>query len=112
MSRSRRSREAAGRRAEWLAALWLLLKGYRLLARRVRTPGGEIDLIMRRGDALVFVEVKARATLDSGLAALHAGGMNRVAAAARSLAPRYGRGWRRGASMPSSSAPGRGRCIW
>ena len=66
---SRRAREAKGRRAEWLAALWLGLKGYRLLARRVQASGGEIDLVMRRGDQLVFVEVKARATLDSGLAA-------------------------------------------
>lgn len=94
---SRRAREAKGRRAEWLAALWLGLKGYRLLARRVQASGGEIDLVMRRGDQLVFVEVKARATLDSGLAALHHKAMHRVASAALSLAPRFGRGitgWR------------------
>jgi putative endonuclease len=49
-----------GRRAETLAAWWLRLKGYRILARRHATPVGEIDLIARRGRCLAFVEVKAR----------------------------------------------------
>jgi putative endonuclease len=53
-----------GRRAEWLAALLLMLKGYRVVARRYPAPVGEIDLIVRRGRLLVFVEVKARATLE------------------------------------------------
>lgn len=82
--------ERWGRRAEWLAALWLMARGYRLLARRCQTPVGEIDLVMRRGDTLAFVEVKARATLDSGFMALHAGQARRCAAAARWLAPRWG----------------------
>ncbi len=86
----RRSRERWGRRAESIAAFWLMAKGYRLLARRVQTPGGEIDLVMRRNDNLVFVEVKARATLDSGLAALHPAAQRRCQAAARWLAPRFG----------------------
>jgi putative endonuclease len=56
----RRAAERRGLRAEGLAALWLTLKGYRVLARRVRTPAGEVDLIVRRGGAVVAVEVKAR----------------------------------------------------
>jgi putative endonuclease len=43
----------------------LIVKGYRILARRYSGNGGEIDLIARRGDTVVFVEVKARADLDS-----------------------------------------------
>ena len=39
-----------GHRSEWLAALALMLKGYRIVARRYRTKLGEIDLIARRGD--------------------------------------------------------------
>ena len=58
-----------GIRAEWIAAFYLLVKGYRLVERRHRNPAGEIDLIVRRGDLVGFVEVKARrdeqAALDS-----------------------------------------------
>jgi putative endonuclease len=86
----RQAREKRGRRAEVVAAIYLILKGYRLLGRRLRTPVGEIDLLMRRGDSLVFVEVKARATLDSGLQALHPQQRRRCEAAARWLAARHG----------------------
>ncbi|WP_164157279.1 YraN family protein [Sandarakinorhabdus rubra] len=89
-SNVRQAREQRGRRAEVIAAIWLMAKGYRLLARRLRTPVGEIDLLMRRGEALVFVEVKARATLDSGLQALHPRQRQRCEAAARWLAARHG----------------------
>jgi putative endonuclease len=50
--------------AEGRAAALLIAKGYRILARRFRTPHGEIDIVARRGDLLAFVEVKARATYD------------------------------------------------
>lgn len=60
--RNRKQAEARGRRAETLAALWLQLKGYRILARRVRLPVGEIDLIASRGRLVAFIEVKARTT--------------------------------------------------
>ena len=50
--------------AEARAAAYLMAKGYRILAKRFRTPVGEIDLVARRRNLLVFVEVKARATLD------------------------------------------------
>lgn len=86
---TRRRNEVRGRRAEQIAALFLQLKGYRILARRVRTRVGEIDLVARKGDTLVFVEVKARATLDSGLFALHPAARRRIEAASRVLAPHY-----------------------
>jgi putative endonuclease len=50
--------------AESRAAAFLFAKGYRILAKRFRSPHGEIDLIVRRRNLLAFVEVKARATLD------------------------------------------------
>lgn len=50
-----------GRRAEWMAAWFFRLKGYRVLARDLRLPAGEIDLVLRRGRLLVLVEIKARA---------------------------------------------------
>ena len=55
-----RKAERFGRRAEIAAAVYLALKGYRILARRFRSPAGEIDLIARRGRLVVYVEVKAR----------------------------------------------------
>jgi putative endonuclease len=53
-----------GLSAEARAAAYLMAKGYRILAKRFRTPVGEIDLVARRRNVVVFVEVKARATLD------------------------------------------------
>lgn len=79
---ARRAAERRGRGAEAAAILWLRLKGYRILDRRVRTPVGEIDLIARRGGILCFVEVKARATRDAALAALTPHQADRIARAA------------------------------
>lgn len=65
----RAAAEARGRRGERLAALWLTLKGYRILERRVRTPVGEIDLVASKGRLIAFVEVKVRrTTADAALA--------------------------------------------
>ena len=50
--------------AESRAAAFLMAKGYRILAKRYRTPHGEIDIVARRRNLVAFVEVKARATLD------------------------------------------------
>lgn len=65
-----RAAHASGLRAEALAALFLQLKGYRILARRMKTRAGEIDLVVRRGRCLVFVEVKARGDMLAAADAL------------------------------------------
>jgi putative endonuclease len=74
--------EANGRFAEWAAALTLILRGYRILARRRRTPFGEIDLIAVRGRRLAFVEVKQRANWASVEASLNQAQTRRLHAAA------------------------------
>jgi putative endonuclease len=53
-----------GLSAESRAAALLMAKGYRILAKRFKTPHGEIDLVAKKRNLLVFVEVKARASLD------------------------------------------------
>ena len=53
----RRAAETRGRDGERRAAWWLWLKGWKLLDRRVRTPAGEVDLVVRRGNLVAFVEV-------------------------------------------------------
>lgn len=85
----RRQAEAAGRRAERLAAWWLRLKGWRILASRARTPFGEVDLVARRGQMVAFVEVKQRSTRAELDLAIDHHGLRRVAAAAEALMPRY-----------------------
>ena len=59
-----------GLSAEARAAAYLMAKGYRILAKRFRTPHGEIDLVARRRNVIVFIEVKARASLDDAAFAL------------------------------------------
>jgi putative endonuclease len=54
-----------GLSAESKAAALLIAKGYRIAARRWKTPLGEVDIVARRGEALLFVEVKARARLET-----------------------------------------------
>ncbi|MGI9436136.1 MAG: YraN family protein [Geminicoccaceae bacterium] len=71
MTGKRQRAEARGRSAERLAAWSYRLQGFRLLAERYQTPLGELDLVMRRGALLVFIEVKARRILDDALHALH-----------------------------------------
>lgn len=56
--------------AEWIACAYLMLKGYRLLERRYRTPLGEIDLIMRHGPQIVFIEVKNRPDINTAAYAI------------------------------------------
>ncbi|HEX8062616.1 MAG TPA: YraN family protein [Allosphingosinicella sp.] len=85
----RQRAERGGRRAERLAALWLQLKGWKILGRRVRIPAGEVDLVARRGRTVAFVEVKARATLEEAAHSLDEWRLRRVVAAAEALAPRY-----------------------
>lgn len=86
---NRPAAERRGRRAETLAAWLLRLKGYRVLARRVRVHGGEIDIVARRGNIISFVEVKARADEMGADAALAPHRLARVRRAADALWPRY-----------------------
>ena len=72
-----------GHRAEWVALLFLVMKGYRPLARRYASSGGEIDLIVMRGDTIAFVEVKARGLMDNALIAITARKRQRFSRAAR-----------------------------
>jgi putative endonuclease len=59
-----------GHGAEWMAALYLMLKGYQILAFRLKTKGGEIDILARKGPSLIVVEVKRRLTRDDALLAV------------------------------------------
>jgi putative endonuclease len=68
--------------AESRAALFLIAKTYRILARRWRTPFGEIDIVARRRNELVFFEVKARDTLDDAAEAVTERNKQRIIAAA------------------------------
>ncbi len=70
-----------GLAAEYIAALFLMLKGYRILALRYRTKLGEIDIIARKGDLAVFVEVKARADEMGAVDAVSYTSQNRIRAA-------------------------------
>ncbi|MEH3117331.1 MAG: YraN family protein [Methylorubrum populi] len=85
----RRATYARGLSAETSALLALMLKGYRPLARRYAASGGEIDLIVRRGRTVAFVEVKARASLDSAATAIDARKRARMSRAVRAWLARH-----------------------
>jgi putative endonuclease len=72
-----------GVEAEWLAAVFLRLKGYRILARRFAAAGGEIDLVAERFGTLIFVEVKARNRIETARIAISADKLRRIERAAR-----------------------------
>ncbi|MBO6718026.1 MAG: YraN family protein [Rhizobiaceae bacterium] len=71
-----------GHRSEWLAALALTFKGYRVIARRYKTPSGEIDLIAKRGNLIAIVEVKARPSLAEAMEAVTWTAQRRIESAA------------------------------
>lgn len=71
-----------GHSAERIAAVALMLKGYRIIDRRYRTKLGEIDLIARRGNIVLIIEVKARATLQQAMDSVNPIAMRRIEAAA------------------------------
>ena len=74
-----------GHGAEWLAAVFLMLKGYQVLGFRLKTRGVEIDILARQGRTAVVVEVKRRATLDAALSAVDARQIERLRAAGAAL---------------------------
>ena len=82
MPRDRRAAYRHGHLAEAAAAALLMAKGFHLLARRYKTPLGEIDLIAKRGRLVAFVEVKARETRREGLEAVGRAAERRMVGAA------------------------------
>lgn len=79
------ARQAAWRRgrvAEWIAALTLVFKGYRIIERRHRSRSGEVDIIAVRGRRVAFVEVKLRPTIDEAMQSVGALQARRIADAA------------------------------
>lgn len=90
LERLRRLR--SGMTGELIAAALLTAKGYRILARRHRTPYGEVDIIAVRFQRLAFVEVKRRRTWDDAEASITPGQARRIADAAEywvAARPRY-----------------------
>jgi putative endonuclease len=88
---SREAAEKRGRKAETIACWYLRLRGWRILARRARVPGGEVDIVARRGRTVAFIEVKARASENAAAFALDDYRLRRVVVAAERLTSRYAR---------------------
>lgn len=85
----RQRAEKQGRAGEGRAALWLQMKGWRILDRRRKTPLGEIDLIAKRGKIVAFIEVKWRKRADELDFAIDEYRLQRVAAATEAVAHEY-----------------------
>lgn len=81
-TRRRQKAERRGRLAEWAATALLVCKGYRVLAQRARTPLGEIDLIVKRGGVIAFIEVKQRRQREAALDAVAPRQQRRIIGAA------------------------------
>ncbi|MBB3388742.1 putative endonuclease [Rhizobium sp. BK275] len=77
----RRKALRRGWAAEYIAAIFLMLKGYRILALRYKTKLGEIDIVARKGDLAIFVEVKARADEMGAVDAVSYASQKRIRAA-------------------------------
>ena len=92
MSEVRRARGTAarlsGRKAEWWAAVYLMLKGYRVLGFRLKTAAAEIDLLVLKGETLAVVEVKQRTDLETALEAVSFDQRQRLRRAGRLIAGR------------------------
>jgi len=86
---TRQQAQRYGRAAEILCALSLWSRGYRILARRFKTPLGEIDIVARRGNVLAFVEVKARRDLDQAAQSIGMQQRDRITRAAEIFLQRY-----------------------
>lgn len=81
-SRAKKRAQKRGRWAEWLARLYLRVHGRRILAANCKTPVGEIDIIAKRGNLIVFVEVKARTDVDAAAWSIGANQKQRIQRAA------------------------------
>jgi putative endonuclease len=92
MTRNRVDAEKRGRRGETIAAWWLRLRGWRIMAHRVKTRRGEVDLVAKRGNTIAFVEVKMRRTEVDLALAIDDYRLRRVAAAAELLYPKFATG--------------------
>jgi putative endonuclease len=92
VSQARRLRGAAsrkaGRQAEVLAMIWLMLRGYRILGFRLKTPQAEIDILAQKGPVLAVVEVKSRTTPMAALEAVGQDQRERLRRAGRAIATR------------------------
>lgn len=77
----RRAAYKRGQRGEWIAALVLRLKGYKIVARRFKTKSGEVDIIARRGDLVLIVEVKVRNTIEQAMDSVSPTSLRRIEAA-------------------------------
>lgn len=86
---NRQEAERRGRLGETIAAWWLRLHGWRILASRVKLRVGEVDLIAKRGRTVAFIEVKARSEITDLDTAIDAYRLRRVAAAANALSAKY-----------------------
>ena len=83
MAADRKGAERRGHQGESLAALWLRLKGYRILERRLKTRAGEIDLVAAAPlGPVCFIEVKARAMTRMAVEAVAPSQRTRIARAA------------------------------
>lgn len=91
-ARKRRGARAErwGVAAEAAAADWYARRGGEIVARRVRTEAAELDLVVREGDALVFVEVKARRNIEAALGAVRPADWARIGNGAELYAERIG----------------------
>jgi len=87
----RLKREKRGRRAEALAAVFLRLKGYKILARRFKTPSGEIDIIAARRGLVIMIEVKAREQLQIARESISIKSRKRIETAAQQFLSRQPR---------------------
>lgn len=81
--------ERSGREGERRAAFWLRAKGWRVLAERLKTPRGEIDLVAKRAGVVAFVEVKWRRKSGDLDLAIDERRLARVAAAVECVAHEY-----------------------
>jgi putative endonuclease len=92
MSLEREKARARGTAGEWLAVAWLAAKGYRILARQVRAIGGELDIVALTPPwstrTIVFVEVRARGTVEQAIESVGAVKRRRVEAASAQFCAR------------------------